>query len=165
MWHNMEELNTNLFEAANYFIQLFYRTGKVFSCTRTKIGKLLSIVAFSYAREDKLFLNEKIYKYDGCGTIINELEAHIDREVYLQCTYNNSKQSYTQQIDETSHIVDLAKKYQKIDSLTPNVKERIKKIFCRFCAYSPSELGQCICPIVNHPEIEKKTEKSILWSY
>ena len=98
---SMEKMNVNLEQAANYLIQLFYKTGKKYSCTRTKIGKLLSIVAFSYARKNSLCFNEKIFKYDECGTIINELEAHVDREIYLKCDYDNGKQMHTGLIDES----------------------------------------------------------------
>ena len=150
---SMEKMNVNLEQAANYLIQLFYKTGKKYSCTRTKIGKLLSIVAFSYARKNSLCFNEKIFKYDECGTIINELEAHVDREIYLKCDYDNGKQMHTGLIDESFDVSDLAQKYQNIDSLTDDVKARIEEVFRRFCAYSPTELGQCICPVVNCPGI------------
>lgn len=39
--NEMKNINVSLKSAANYFIQLFYKTGCKYSCTQTKIGKLL----------------------------------------------------------------------------------------------------------------------------
>ena len=41
---------TGLIDAANYFIQLYYKTGEKYSCSITKLGKLLSIAAFICAK-------------------------------------------------------------------------------------------------------------------
>ena len=37
-------------DIVDYLISLFYKTNKKYSCSRTKIGKLLSILEFKYAR-------------------------------------------------------------------------------------------------------------------
>ena len=48
----MKELHTDLEKATCYLVQFFYKTGRLYSCTRTKLRKLLSIVAFVYARNN-----------------------------------------------------------------------------------------------------------------
>ena len=145
----MTNLNVSLEESANYLIQLFYNTGKRYSCTRTKIGKLLSIVAFLYARNNQKLFNEDIYKYDDCGTAINELKAHIDRDVYNQIEYQDDEQEYQEMIDNSFGLDDVAEKHLICCSLPEDVRTNIETIFRRFGSFSPYNLGQCICPIVN----------------
>ena len=82
----MTELHADLKEIANYFIELFKATGSKYSCSRTKLSKLISIVAFVYAKKDEKLFDEKIYKYktdsvdEFCGTGIQELIFLIGRD-------------------------------------------------------------------------------------
>ncbi len=147
--NTMKNLNVNLEESANYLIQLFYQTGKRYSCTRTKIGKLLSIVAFSYARKDQNLFSESIYKYNDCGTAIKDLQAYVDRDVYRQYKYEDISQPILlEPTIESSTLLDIPQKHRPIDNLPEEVKSEIKKVFCTFGSYSPYELGQCINPII-----------------
>jgi hypothetical protein len=59
----MEKMHANLRECMNYLIQLFYKTDKRYSCTRSKISKLLSILAFKYAVYSIQLFDEKIFRY------------------------------------------------------------------------------------------------------
>lgn len=142
----MEKLNVNLEQTANYMIQLFYQTGQKYSCTRTKIGKLLSIVAFVYAKKDRQIFNEVIYKYGDCGTTINELTATVDRDVYLQCDYQDDKNYIECEFDVSVPIPD---KHKETDRISEEVKLIVQKVFRNFGAYSAYDLGQLICPIIN----------------
>jgi len=145
--YKMTEVKANLEECSNYLIQLFYKTGQKYSCSRTKIGKLLSIVAFVYALKDKKIFDETIYKYDGCGTAINELKTYIDRDVYIQFDYSDNQEYIC---DEFLDAVEIPEKHQKTDSISAEVAETIIKVFRKFGSYSACDLGQCINPIVNY---------------
>ena len=143
----MNNLNINLNHAANYLVQLFYKTNQRYSCTRTKIGKLLSIVAFKYAREGKLAFAETIYKYDHCGTAIKEVMHRFrDREIYSLCVYKDNAKPITDKLNEKAYIPD---NFSNIEALSDEAKEIIESVFFSFGAFSPADLGECINPIVN----------------
>ena len=147
---NLVEIHVNLRESANYLIQLFYQTKKRYSCTRTKVGKLLSIVAFVYAKSGKKLFDEAIFKYDNCGTSINELKVYIDRDVYIQYQYEDDCQYIN---SEFLHHEDIIEKHKDIDSVDDTLKKVIEDVFRNFGAFSAYDLGQCINPIVNLPQM------------
>lgn len=149
----MNKLNTNLSHVANYFVQLFYKTGQKYSCTQTKIGKLLSILAFLYARKGKILFNETVYRYKGCGAVIDDLKAVVaDRDVYLKSKYEDFDGEITGEIiDGLFDALDESlNTYRDISSLLPELKDDIEKVFRKFGAHSAYSLGQLINPIVNH---------------
>lgn len=156
--YKMTELHVNLREAANYFIQLFYATGQKYSCSRTKLGKLLSIVAFSYALKDIELFDETIYRYDGCGTAINELKSYMDRDIYIQLKYGDDEKFISQIFDEQKIPIQ---NYEQTESLSDDVKKQIELIFRHFGAYTAYDLGQCINCIVNYPNVTKNDEVDI----
>ncbi len=145
----LEKKSVNLTHASNFLIQLFYKTGKKYSCTRIKIGKLLSIVAFSYAREGIQLFDESICKYGDCGTTINELTSFLARDVYRCGSYEDS----IEQIDMNSLIEasDEIEKdgFQDIHTLPDDVKNRIGNIFSVFGAYSPRQLGEALYSFIS----------------
>lgn len=136
----MQDIHTDLVFATNYLIQLFYQTNKTYVCTRTKIGKLLSIVAFVYAKDGKKMFDENICRYDGCGTTIKELAYIIEHEVYpVSSNLPNQKE-----ITEISQDPNIPDRFLNIGSLNDNVKENIKKVFLKFGSYSPKNLGELL---------------------
>lgn len=149
----MDKLNTNLSHVANYFVQLFYKTGQKYSCTQTKIGKLLSVLAFLYARKGKILFNETVYRYKGCGAVIDDLKAVItDRDVYLKSKYEDFDGEITEDIidslfDELDESLNI---YRDVSSILPELKDDIEKVFRKFGAHSAYSMGQLINPIVNH---------------
>lgn len=146
---NMDELKVDLLEAANYLILLFYRTDQEYSCTRTKVGKLLSIVAFSYARNNKKIFEESIYKYDDCGCAIKKIMNTFDRDIYARCQYNDNQKYISDVFRELSSLdPEIQEKYKDIVNVDPTVRQKIEEVFRTFGAYSPTKLGECINPIV-----------------
>ncbi len=145
--YKMKELHANLTEAANYLIECFNATGQIYSCSRTKIGKLLSIVAFLYAKNDTALFDETIYKYDGCGTTIEELKSFIDRDVYIKLLYADDRNPIDISFSARTHLDKLSN-----INLSSEVKRDIELVFTRFGAFIPSDLGQCINPIVKYIE-------------
>lgn len=155
--YTMDKMSVNLQEAANYLIQLFYQTGKRYTCGRTKLGKLLSIVAFKYAREDKQLFDEMIYRYDGCGTFINELNSY-NRDIYFCLDCEDEKEEYLDEVKtrnefEFDRLVEIPEEYKKIDTLYIDVKETIMEVFQEFGFYTAAELGQQLRCIVEDLKI------------
>lgn len=141
----MEKLNVSLEQAANYLIQLFYMTEKRYSCTRTKIGKLLSIVSFVYARENKVLFEDLIYKYNNCGTAIPRIMNEYDKDIYVQSCVNDDQQYIQDDLNENLKN----DKYGDCCCISADVKCKVESVFRKFGSYSAQKLGECINPIVN----------------
>lgn len=161
----MENLNVNLTKATNYLVQLFYKTNQRYTCTRTKVGKLLSIVAFVYARQNKLAFNEIIHKYDECGTAIYEImERFKDSDIYTRSVYEDDANKVPDIViasSSNSRIV-IPKEYEDISGLDIDVIATIDSVFKMFGAYSPSSLGECINPIVNYTDVINSENEIVL---
>ncbi len=147
----MEELNANLEEATNYLIQWFYKTGQRYSCTRTKVGKLLSIVALVYARQNKRVFKENVYKYTDCGMAIYEImERFMATDIYRQYSYEDTNEAIV-----NSPIIDceIPSEYQNTSSVSDETRGIIDQVFQLFGAYLPSYLGECLNPIAEAPGV------------
>lgn len=164
----MRELHIDLKTTTNYLVQCFYATNKKYSCTRTKLGKLLSIVAFIYAQEDVKIFDEPIYRYNGCGTAIKELAAFVDTEIYFLFDYSSDNKEI---VDIESNKTFFESNDINYQSIPTHLRNTINRVFKTFGSYSPSELGLCINPIVeciscsetgevNLSEIKSLTRKS-----
>lgn len=152
----MVELKVNLEQATNYLIQLFYKTGKKYSCARSKLGKLLTVVSFVYARNGKRLFNESICKYDNCGTAINALKDYLDREVYIRNEYYDCLDAIEEDFDET---VAIPKMYSDIEKVPDDVKDEIEKVFRKFGAYSAYDIGCLIISVINLDGVIKADEE------
>lgn len=149
----MDNLNINLEQSVNYLVQLFYQTEQKFSCSRTKIGKLLSIIAFVYARRNIKAFNEAIYRYvyssddtEGCGTTIKELNIIVDRDIYIpyDCMDNNGVIKET----EINNNVEIPQRFQNIELIKTETQSVIRDVFMNFGSYKAQTLGKCINPII-----------------
>lgn len=148
----MKKTNVGIEECANYLIQLFYKTEKRYSCTRTKIGKLLSILAFKYAVQDEISIFPwEIYRYPKCGTSIAWLNTCIDRDVYLNYPYVDSKKRISKK--ELNENVDIPNGYKEISNLLSRIKNDIEDVFFAFGAYSQVDLSEELNPIVEYEGI------------
>lgn len=149
----MIKLNRDLCQITNYFIYLYFATDKKYHCTRTKLSKLVSILAFIYARDGVELFENKIYKYDKCGTIIQEIKMLYDMVMYENVRSENTKNLIKEPI---IHSDNIPKKYLDFDDLTDDIKCRIEDVFRHFGSYSPFALGQCLNQIVDYPDIIKE---------
>lgn len=152
----MNKLNVNLKEATNYLIQFFYRTGKKYSCTNTKIGKLLSIVAFVYARKGEMVFAEPVLRYSRCGSTVSGLQRFMGLEAYIAFTYQDDKQRIESELDDMAVVPEI---YKDVDSLSDSVKTVIEDVFRKFGSYSAFDLGQCINPIIDCDGITKENNE------
>lgn len=147
----MKKQNINLKHLTNYLIQMFYKTGQKYTCTQTKIGKLLSIIAFSYARKEEILFEEIIYKYNGCGTAINELKLLVpDRDIYIRSSYFDGQHIIEEPLkdDLFNPLDDSLKKYAEIGNISEELKSVVEDVFRKFGALSPRDIGQHINLIV-----------------
>lgn len=159
----MENVNANLRHVSNYMIQLFYQTEQQFTCTQTKIGKLLSILAFKYAIKDKKLFNWIIYRYKDWGTAIPDLlEFSTDRDVYLRSSYKDLNCEIPEDIWVTRNSITneplnpgqfVYATYRDISLLTEEIKRDIEEVFCKFGAYCQRELGYILNPIVEYDRV------------
>lgn len=135
---SMEELNVSLERVADYFIALFRASGERYSCSRTKLGKLISIVAFKFAHNNFKLLSEKIYKYDNCGTYIKELSSIVDRDVYVSLSYEDQR-GVIIPVDAIS--LNIASPI--CDNIIKNneIIATIRTVFSKFGAYKATDLG------------------------
>lgn len=146
---NMENLNVNLKQVVNYLIQLFYKTDKKYSCTQTKIGKMLSILAFKYAQKNQLLFNENIYKYPpDCGTLIRDL-VFIPNDIYFRdIEFENPDNS--EFIDDIfNDNVEIPARYFNTIALPVEIEAEIEKLFRKYGAYSSRKLAELLNPIVD----------------
>lgn len=145
----MNELRTDLKELTFFFIQLFYKTERKYSCTQTKLGKLLSILAFKYAINGEKLFDEQIYRYSPrCGTQIKAL-IFVPKDVYVRgIDQVDPDKSIT--IEEIHEDADIPSQYLESSSLAPKIREEAKNVFLNFGAYRANTLGNLLNPIVDH---------------
>ncbi len=147
----MKKKNINLKYLTNYLIQMFYKTGQKYTCTQTKIGKLISIISFAYARNGEILFEEAIYKYNECGTAINELKLLVpDRDIYIQSSYIDGQHIIDEPFKDElfDPLDDSLKKYAEIGEISVDLKIVIEDVFRKFGAFSPRDIGQLINVVV-----------------
>lgn len=140
-------LHANLKDCALYLTKLFYKTGKKYSCSQTKLGKLLSIAAFVCARRREKLFDENIYKYDDCGTAIKGLLLYFDRERYVLYKYSDERTKICDCLFDESLVPD---ELRNIQEPSDYIKSIIDDVFINFGAYNARDLGCCLNPIVLH---------------
>ena len=148
----MQELHLNLRCATNYLVQLFYRTKERYSCTRSKIDKLMSIVAFEYAVKGQKAFDESIVRYENSGTYISKpLHESVPRDVYNHSKYYDSRRKIVD--EEVVRKCNIPMEYMDIQGIGACEKYVIKKVFQEYGAYKTKDLNKIINPIVNHPGV------------
>lgn len=145
----LEKRNIELKKITYYFIQLFFQTGKKYSCTQTKLGKLISIVALYYARNNVQLFDEKISKYKpNCGTLIEAL-AFIPKSIYSRDIFEQDNDKN----DVISEKMLSGKKSEQYsvdeDEIPEDVRNQIRDVFINFGAYCGGALAKCLNPIVD----------------
>lgn len=161
----LENLNTSLEDLCCLLVPLFYKTGCKYSCSRTKIGNLLSILAFKYVIDGKKLFNETIYKYDNCGTAITEIIDMLETDEYSVYLYQDDKEYIS---DELLISAILPERWQRIPQLSFEIMRDTLEVFRVFGAYSKSDLSEILNPIsekatnVSYGKIELSKIPSII---
>jgi len=150
----MKSAHANLRGCANYLIQLFYKTDKRYSCTRSKIGKLLSILAFKYACKGIKLFEETIDRWPNCGTFIKETRFLVPVDVYVRDidAVNPDGKKMIAGV-ELNHNACIPEFHQNISGLLPNLKRDIEDVFFYFGAYSQVDLSDELNPIVEYGRV------------
>lgn len=149
----MTNLHVNLKGITCCLIQFFYKTARKYSCTQTKLGKLLSILAFKYAINNELLFDEPIYKYSPqCGTLIKAL-TFIPKDIYIR-DLDEPDYDVSTTIDDIcdDNICDevvIPMQYIMVEDISLSLKENIEDVFKNFGAYSGDELSKHLNPIVD----------------
>ena len=141
---NLRSMNVDIFQATNYLISLFYRTENRYSTSRIKISKLMSIVAFIYARWGIKLFQEDIFRYDNCGTIIPKLNR-LPKDI-CSMNFNNDTKKYIS--DDLFVDYEMPAGYSIFKDVPEDVKLVIEDVFRHFGAYSQVDLGDCLNKIV-----------------
>ncbi len=144
----MKELHTSLKGVTYYLVQFFYKTEKKYSCTQTKLGKLLSILAFKYAKNKILLFDEIIYEYPShCGTLIKAL-TFVPQNIYVRGLSEPSNDRPTENNDEFIDVI-VPSQYTSVIDLSDSIKNEIEQVFRYFGAYSGDDLANNLNPIVD----------------
>lgn len=145
----MEKLNFSLRDITNSFIQLFFKTEKKYSCTQTKLGKLVSILAFKFARNGILVFNDSIYKYlPNCGTFISALNF-IPKDIYIRDFESDDPDNMSDITEAFNEDAKIPVQYTVTETIPPQLNQEIKTIFIKFGTYPATNLGDLLNPIVN----------------
>ncbi|MBQ7136697.1 MAG: hypothetical protein IJO43_01815 [Bacilli bacterium] len=149
------EENVNARDLAYYMIRMFYETDRKYSCTRTKIGKLLSILSFKYATKGIILFDDPIYRYDDCGTHIKDVSVWLYRDEYLMDEYQDDKKYITDEFKRPKNLPNgQLKRYNALNNtlgnLTEEVKREAEEVFRRFGAYSQVDLSKILNPIIEN---------------
>jgi len=149
----MKKLNLSIKDLTHYLVSLFYKTDCKYSCNKTKIGKILSILAFKYANNDILLFNEEIRKYDNCGTIIEDSAFFVYSDEYICKKDRDNKEYILEEINECNDLpIGLYERYKEVSkySKIPEIiKKDVEEVFRYFGAYSKTDLSEVLNPIVD----------------
>lgn len=136
----------------NYLISFFYKTDKRYSCTRTKLGKILSILAFKYAVKGVNIFDEPIRKYENCGTLINSTKFW-PRDIYPHYPEQINDDKRKISIFSIKSTADIPNTYSEIGEMSSELMIDIKNVFCEFGAFSQKDLSDLLNPIVEYPGV------------
>ena len=156
--NGMAKMHVNIREVANLLVQMYYMTGQEYSCTQTKLEKLIAILAFKYAINNKLLFDEAIYQYKDCGVAISGFNKIFpDRDVYLHPKYGDGRISINEKFATAMFTSQGASvnKFKHTESLSeyPELRTEIEQVFRKFGAYSSYLLGQIINPIAEKEKL------------
>ena len=149
----MKKLNIEIKKLTYYLVLLFFKTDCKYSCTSTKIGKMLSILAFKYAYNGVLLFNDEVRKYDNCGTMIENSSCWLYRNEYVCWKDQNNKEYITDELKEPIDLPDKLncryREFCKYSDLPSYVKKEVEEVFRYFGAYSHVDLSEVLNPIVD----------------
>lgn len=141
-WKDMD--NIDIFDAAKYIVCLYYKVDKPYTCSRTKIEKLLAIADLVFIKYSKrLFPKWPIY-INSCGIGYRVLPTDsllfpIDNiKTGNSCTEFSDK--LTINLDNERDIPSM----YAIDFPEGNERKVLEEVFCRFGACTAKLIGSAI---------------------
>lgn len=152
----MEKMNVKVEDVMYYLITLFYKTGCKYTCTETKLHKLASIVAFSFALDKRQLFENDIYKYEGCGAFIDIKESTIDRDIYLKSKYYDGKDYIEEPFDSDVWVPRRSlSRHHRIREIPYEVRMISEEVFRCFGSYSNKDLNELLNPIVEEMTVDE----------
>ena len=152
-----EEVNKNMDVRilANYLIQCFWNTrinGQRIKCTRTKIGKLLTIVQLLSIKHTQHVAFEDAIVAETCGTSIPILSVHrypYDIWELHSCKFPNNailfEKNSVIDLSDTSIVSEpLPELYSLQDDISDLIKNIIRDVFEKYGTYDGYEIGKLI---------------------
>lgn len=135
------------FDGANFIIQLYYKTGKKYHCTRSKVEKLLSIAGFVVmAKKSASLYNEDIV-VNSCGTGFAEFPGCFPPDI-IEGTEDETNEKINEDLStllDESQGVAIPLSYKEISApLEEHTKQLLSNIFIRFGNYGSDKLGKAI---------------------
>lgn len=129
---------TNITNAANYMVKLFFNCGQKYSCNRTKLEKLLSIADIISMKKNSLLFQDHIV-IKSCGVGILNIPLPFQGDIIFG----------SQDEDDTeiplSEIENILKRLEgDNDNMDAEDRRLIVSVFRRFGNYKPSTLGPLI---------------------
>lgn len=148
------------FDAANYIIRLYYKTGEKYRCTKSKVEKLLSIAGFAYMAKNGEPLFEQDIVVNPCGTGFAEFSGSYPPEIIKgkEAETNCAIDGNLNELIDNGVSIPLS--YQdEIEPLKPEIEGLLSRSFMRFADYAPKTLGKAIDVFKN--EISCQTTANI----
>lgn len=152
-----EEINKNMDVKilANYLIQCFWNTrigGQRIKCTRTKIGKLLTIVQILYIKKNGQVAFDDVIAEETCGTSIPVLSVYrYPYDIWDICSNELSNNTVFYEQNSVINLLDVSKVsdtipelYDLKDEVSDSIKKLIMDVFVNFGSYDGYEIGKLI---------------------
>lgn len=146
---------TNILDAAKFIIQLYYKTGEKYHCSRTKVEKLLSIAnLIAFKNNTKLF-EEEIW-VNRCGVGIPVLSVFFFSDIVAGKVEEESKHIELSEINENVQIPTMYNLYSTIGFTE---RELLTNVFLRFGAYDALIIGQAFDEFKGEICVENKSNQ------
>lgn len=136
--------------AANYLVQLFVKCERKYSCSKTKLEKLLSIANLKCIKNGNKLFDEKVIEIKDCGVGLSyNFPTYLCGDIVLALLNdkNNKATSPKRQIPETdiNNSIKHNTQYDKdVNDLTEEDKKCLLNVFLEFGAYDSSILGSLL---------------------
>lgn len=127
----------NIFDAANYIVQLYYKTGDKYYCSRTKVEKLLAIANLIAFRNDSKLFDEEIL-VNRCGVGIPVLATFLYSDIGTGTLETNQHINQDEYSEDEKYPIS----FKLSSELFSCDKELLFRVFMRFGAYNAWEIGK-----------------------
>lgn len=130
-----------IIESAKYVIRLYFRTGSKYTCSRTKVEKIVAIAAFTAYRQKKRLLIDNIY-LKNCGVGFPQINTVFFSDI-IDGKEDDNQYIYDK-IDVSIPVLERYIRNNDEDDLNPSVKELLETTFRTFGAFNSRTLGCAI---------------------
>lgn len=133
----------NILDAANFIIQLYFKTGKKYRCSRTKVEKLLVIaqlISIKDNNQSNKLLSEKICS-NPCGAGFPVLSKYLFSEI-IDTEEDESGNAIDCSLIKEDAEYPVIYRIVDEDSFTPTIRKILRDVFLEFGNCKIKELGE-----------------------